>query len=70
MKKIDLFFRGKYICSTTKFKTCREFKKYYLKTHHKIIISNINFYSTGLTDMWRDMLQNEHLVKCYFAKNK
>lgn len=31
-KKIDLFFEGKYLCSTNQSKTCREAKDKYLKT--------------------------------------
>lgn len=31
-KKIDLFFDGTYICSTTSSKTCKEAKERYLKS--------------------------------------
>lgn len=31
MKKIDLYINGKYICTSTKYKTCKEFKEKVLK---------------------------------------
>lgn len=33
-KKIDIFFRGNYIASTTKFQTCNQAKKYYLDRYY------------------------------------
>ena len=31
MKKIDLYINGKYICTSTRYKTCKEFKEKVLK---------------------------------------
>lgn len=31
MKKIDLYINGEYICTSTRYKTCKEFKEKVLK---------------------------------------
>lgn len=59
-KKIDLYYAGDYLCSTTQSKTCRDAVKAYLDR-----IEMRNYYN-GLVD--RQILKNKNQLEARFAK--
>lgn len=63
-KKIDLFFNGSYLCSTTQSKTCKEAKEKYLKAAQRVLDNNVG-YSLTQEMMARDILANPQLLKAH-----
>ena len=60
MKKIDIFYNGKYMCSTTQSKACWRARQKYL----------INLdWKKDKTILDRQILNRADLVKAYFDKN-
>jgi len=59
-KKIDLFYRGDYLCSTNQSKTCKDAVNAYIDR-----ISNNSYYN-GLVDP--QILKNQEHLKAKFNK--
>lgn len=61
MKKIDLFFNGKYLCSTKQAKTCKEAKEKYINAIKS---------STVQTGTYDAILKNTDKLKAFFDKER
>lgn len=64
-KKIDLFFDGKYLCSTNNSKTCKQAKERYI-ANAKYTKEYFNVSANNLDKI----LANTEKVKAYFDKNR
>jgi hypothetical protein len=59
-KKIDLFYKGNYLCSTNASRTCREAKEKYVKN----ILTNSSY------PKHIEMMQNVKELKAFFDKKR
>lgn len=62
-KKIDIYFLGHYMCSTSQSKTCKDAKNKYIQS---VINRGTKFSSL----FEREIEKYPHLVKAYFNKSK
>lgn len=61
MKKIDIFFNGKYLCSTNQARTCKDAKTSYLG-----MLENRSYPMKGD----KEILDNPKKLKAFFDKTK
>ncbi len=62
-KKIDLYFKGDYVCSTIIAKTCKQAVRDYLT-----IVENSKHSFCGTTRLQEMILKRPQDLKAYFAK--
>lgn len=64
-KKINIFVNGKYICSSFKYKTCKQALEY-IKAKGYIAWAGLNLLNTGKMDYLT--FSNKDTIKAHFAK--